>query len=136
MSLMYLFSAVEGTVVLDGKPVSGASVTRRYLWHWKDKKESARVTTGANGTFSFAEVTGSSFLGGWLPHQPLVEQEILIAHEGKEYKAWVHAKGDYEPNSENEGRPLRMYCELRTPEKVTYINEPMAKKYFGLCELR
>ncbi|WP_367116301.1 DUF6795 domain-containing protein [uncultured Lamprocystis sp.] len=32
-----LFSAIRGTVMQDGKPVSGAEVERSYRWHWKDQ---------------------------------------------------------------------------------------------------
>jgi hypothetical protein len=136
MSLMHLFSPVQGVVVRAGKPVESAKVTRRYLWHWKDKEGKDQVVTDRDGGFAFAEVTASSFLGGLLPHQPLIDQEIVISHDGTEYKAWVHAKGDYVLNSENEGRPLQMHCDLDAPEKVSVISAAKSKKFFGICELR
>jgi hypothetical protein len=39
-------------------------------------------------------------------------QAIVIRHDGIEYEAWRHTKNGYEENSEREGCPLNLHCEL------------------------
>ena len=92
-------------------------VTRSYNWHWKSKKASDSVTTASDGGFAFDAVFADSFSGKWMPHEPVIEQQIVIEHGGSRFEAYIKAKRDYDENSELNGRAFRLECELnRTPD--------------------
>lgn len=122
----YLFSEVEGTVTEAGKPIAGAEIER--IHEWKNKPRSERVTTGADGRFTFPEVTETSFLTSILPQEPIVPQKIIIRVRGVEYKGWMYTKHDYEPRSELGGKPIRLDCDIR--RKADYQDS-----WFGICTL-
>lgn len=128
MARMVLFSAIEGRVLDNGRPVAGAQIERSWRWSWKSEDGADRTTTAADGRFALPAVVRSSFLGSLLPHEPLVDQIITIVQGGKSYKAWAHFKRSYDDNSENKGRPLRITCRLES--------EPARRAdVFGICEL-
>jgi hypothetical protein len=115
MAEMTLFSAVQGQVLEAGKPLAGASVERSWRWTWKKENGADAATTDAAGSFSLPRVARRSFLGGLVPHEPFVEQTILIRHNGRSYKAWMMDKRDYDNDSESGGKPLRLVCRLEAP---------------------
>lgn len=106
----YLFSEVNGTVFLNGKPLPGAEVEQEY--QWKDTIKNTRVTTDANGRYRFPAVTEKSFLWSVLPHEPVVFQNLRIHYQGKVYKGWAQTKHNYDNNGELNGRPFQLRCEL------------------------
>lgn len=112
MAKMVIWSAMKGRVLLDGKPASGAVLKRSYFWHWKSENGADETTANAAGEFSFPAIERSSLLGGLLPHEPVIEQAIVIEYQGKSYKAWNYAKRDYNANDENNGRPIDVTCRL------------------------
>lgn len=132
MGKMHLFSAVQGVVVHKGAPVEGAVVEREYFWHWKDKREKLQVKTAANGEFRFAEVTASSLLGSLLPHEPVVQQTIRITHKGQTYTAWAFDKGDYDANTELDGKPISLICDLDQPAS----HQGPRERIYGICRFR
>ena len=115
MAKMVLWSAMKGRVLMDGQPAAGAVLVRRYHWHWKDEKGSDRTTTNANGEFALPAIEGSSLLGGLLPHEPVIEQVMVIEYQGKSYDAWAYFKGSYKDNAENAGKPIDVTCRLEAP---------------------
>ena len=115
MAQRVLFSAVQGQVLEAGKPVAGASVERSWRWAWKKESGADVAVTDAAGAFSLPRVTGRSLLGGLVPHEPFVEQTILIRHNGRSFKAWMLDKRDYDDNSESGGKPVRLICRLEAP---------------------
>jgi hypothetical protein len=129
MGKLCIFSAVQGVVLNNGKPVSGATVERKFNWVWNKETGVDQAVTNAGGEFSLPAVFRQSFLGSLLPHQPFIEQTLLIKHDGREYKAWMFDKMDYEENSESGAKPMSVLCRLES--------EPSRKGgYFGICELR
>jgi len=127
MGNLVLFSAVSGTVLLDGKPVAGAKVDREFDWAWKSEKGHDGTSTNAEGHFALPAITRSSFFGSLLPHEPLIKQTITINHAGKAYQAWVLFKRDYDNNGELDGKPIALTCKLDT--------EPQRRgEVFGICE--
>lgn len=127
MAKMVLFSAVQGRVLLAGKPVAGATLERSFHWAWKSEDGSDSTSTNAAGEFSLPVIERSSFLGSLLPHEPVIKQSILIQHGGKSYKAWMSFKRDYDSNSENQGKPIKVTCNLDA--------EPLRRgEIMGLCE--
>lgn len=130
-STLYLFSAVEGTVYLNGQPASGVEVEQAYHWHWKNEQRTVSTRTAADGTFSLPALTGQSFTSRFLPHEPVIGQRITLRHQGREHKAWVFTKHNYDALGEVAGRELVFRCELS--------DEPMAHpetETFGICRLQ
>lgn len=126
---LVLFSEVQGTVLKDGRPVAGAELVQNVEWsgHGPDLP-ARRVVTDERGAFRFAPIESRA---GWrrlLPAQPMVLQTIVIRAGGFEYLAWRHGKDSYDTESEIEGRPLRLVCEL--------TREPGHEgKHFGICRV-
>jgi hypothetical protein len=128
MAKMVIFSAVNGRVMQDGKPVVGAVIERKFKWGWKDETGTDRATTGAQGEFSLPAIERSSLLGSLLPHEVVIDQTMVIQHDGKTYKAWALFKRDYDNNGELDGRPIRITC---------HLDKPPARRgnVFGICEV-
>jgi len=112
MAKMVLWSAMKGRVSMNGQPAAGAVLVRRYSWHWTNEKGSDRTTANAIGEFSFPAIEGRSLLGGLLPHEPVIEQVMVIEYEGRSYDAWAHFKHGYRHNDENGGKPIDVNCRL------------------------
>ena len=69
MAKMVIFSAVNGRVLLDGKPVAGAVIERRFKWGWKDEAGTDSTTIDAAGAFALPAIERSSLLDSFLPHE-------------------------------------------------------------------
>lgn len=137
MGRMCLFSAVQGVVTEGGKPVAGAVVERHFKWAWKNETGVDRTQTDAQGRFHFDAIRRSSLLGGLLPHQPSVEQQIRIEHAGKSYIAWQFLREDYEDQSELFGQPINLQCDLGAqPRKHLLERNYVRHSIYGLCTLQ
>ena len=129
MAQMYLFSEVHGVVTNQGKPVFGAVVEQQYFWQWKSEHGQTQLKTDAEGKFTFPAIIKSSVMASLLPHEKIIEQTILIKHEGNIYKAWMFDKRDYEKNGELDGKSIFMDCNLQN--QLSHNG-----KIYGICELR
>lgn len=99
---------------------------------WGKKPDSDKAVTNANGAFHFKAVYNGTFLGGILPHQPMISQTVTIRHDGKTYQAWAFDKMDYESGSEAGADPIKVACHLDyKPAHLGGKNLP-----YGLCERR
>jgi hypothetical protein len=126
-SRLVLFSEVTGTVLKDGKPVAGAEILQQVDWSDDtDKNPRNRTVTDKNGAFAFPAVEHSAGLARLVPAQPVILQKLLIRYDGVEYEGWLHSKSDYDANSELEGRPLRLVCDLATQPDYEGT-------HFGIC---
>ncbi|MBX7259920.1 MAG: hypothetical protein K1Y02_26435 [Candidatus Hydrogenedentes bacterium] len=130
-----LFSEVEGVILQGGKPIPGVEVERRYVWHWKDQKGEDRAITGQDGRFRFPAITGSSFLGSLIPHEPVVQQSITLRHGGGELLLWKFTKHNYDATGEIPGRPLRMRCDVGDKPAYHLVDEKLKLGYSGICTL-
>lgn len=92
---MCLFSAVGGRVLDHGVPVEEAGLERTYAWSWTNRSGDDRAVTDVRGDFAFPAIRGRALLGSILPHEPVVDQTILIHHGGKTSKAWMLTRGNY-----------------------------------------
>lgn len=118
MAKYVLFSPVSGTVYLNGVVVPDARVERRYYWRWGNVRATDEVTTDKQGRFSLEAITGKSATA-WLPHEPVIEQDIDIYVKGQKYQVWGSTKRSYEVNSELGGKTIKIRIEL-TAEVVEY----------------
>ncbi len=127
MGKMCLFSAVRGVVLDHGKPVVGARIERSYDWDWKGTKGQDETSTDAHGAFAMPALWGRSLLGSLLPHEPVVEQTILIQHGGNTYRAWMFDRHNYSENGELHGKAISLICRLEA--EVTHHGA-----VYGICE--
>ncbi|WP_024460408.1 carboxypeptidase-like regulatory domain-containing protein [Marinimicrobium sp. LS-A18] len=109
-----VFSKVNAQLLLDGKPISGVTVTR--TWNW-DKRASDSTVTDMNGYFSFPAVHQRS-VKPLLPLEITITQQLSTTHNGKEYILWRGAKRDSEEQSELDGAPFNLTCELTNEERL------------------
>lgn len=129
---LVLFSPVTGAVIQNGQPVAGAKVSRTT--QWKDSREVEQTVSNQSGEFNFKAKTARSMMWSLLPHNPVVMQTISIEVNGQRYEAWEYQKGDYELNSEADGKALNMLCDLDQEAQSHAINQLFS--YWGLCTLR
>ena len=111
---VYIFSEVDGIVLMEGKPVAGAKVVRTA--DYKDKVHTDTVVTDESGRFHFDDISNFSMRLS----ETVIYQEININYENKDYLAWKLTK-----------RHENRYGELTDPEKP---EEPI-KKVNLKCEL-
>jgi hypothetical protein len=125
---LVLFSEVHGTVLKNGKPVAGAELVQKVVWSDNENEIAPqRTMTDQAGAFSFPAIEHSAGLLRLIPAQPTMLQEIVIRYEGAEYIAWQHGKNSYNANTELDGRPIRLVCELtRQPD--------YEGKHYGICK--
>ncbi|WLI89459.1 hypothetical protein Q4S45_22655 [Massilia sp. R2A-15] len=124
-----LFSQVHGTVLKEGKPLSGVTVRRAFNWRWGKEKGKDETITNSDGQFHFPQIERES-ISAFIPHEPVIGQFIYIDHEGEEYVAWETLKHDYEVNGELDGKPMNLDCEL-TRENGFHIRDSVN----GICKL-
>lgn len=104
-----VFSAMEGKITLQGKPVDGARIVRKVAW--KDQTgETEETTTNSNGEFEFSMMNRS--LRQLLTAQFVATQDITVYYEGKEYTIWTMGKMDKSEYGELGGKPENFRCEL------------------------
>lgn len=131
-----LFSTVSGVVLNHGAPIAGAVIKRKVYWSWKNENISDQTTTDARGRFEFPPIWRRSLLGAILPHEPVVEQEILIEHDGRQYVAWRYNKRTYDENDELYGRPIELRCSLENEAVRHHLKLHHVKHdIYGICEL-
>lgn len=120
-----LYSEVSGVVTLNGKPVAGAEVIRKAWWP-DEKLHTDTITTDAQGKFHFAPMYVFSLLSQYVPAEVVIEQQMLIRYQSKDYPAWSGAKRDFDVKNEFEdSKPRTLICEL--------TEEPVIKgEKFGL----
>jgi hypothetical protein len=111
---IYIFSEVDGVVLLEGKPVKGATVVRTA--DYKDKLYTDTVITDEQGRFHFDDI----YIYSMRLSNTSIRQKIVIQYDGSEYLAWELLK-----------RHENHYGELTDPEKP----DAPVKKLNLRCEL-
>ncbi len=136
-----LFSPVKGKVVLKGQPVEGAVIERTCKWNWKNEKKSDQTVTDKNGEFALPGIYSWMGIVQLVPHEPVIDQQIVIKHGGATYNAWAHFKHEYGEFAELDiakalgegrgldGKPINLYCDLDAEMKPR-------GGYGGIAELR
>jgi hypothetical protein len=122
-----LFSELNGTVVIGGKPCIGA----RLLQSVSDgggEEINVETTTDSDGKFNFPEISKNKGILSLLPGEFVAAQQLLIQYEGREYEGWISTKRNSEANSEANGLPFQLVCELE--KKAEY-----GEDHFGVCRL-
>ncbi|MFT3782677.1 MAG: hypothetical protein QM790_11740 [Nibricoccus sp.] len=132
-----LFSPVKGKVVHNGQPVAGAVIQRTYEWAWKNQKGGDETVTDPNGEFSLPAIHGTMILGKVAPHEPYIDQLIMINYDGKMFQAWCTDKRNYDEFGELSGLlnggPIEILCDLNTEAKNHDFR--LKGQYGGMAEL-
>ncbi|MFG6935609.1 DUF6795 domain-containing protein [Burkholderia pseudomallei] len=125
---LVLFSEVHGTVLKDGKPVAGAELVQKVVWSDDVNEIPPQSTmTDEAGAFALPAIERNAGLLRLIPAQPTIQQTIVIRCQGVEYVAWLHGKSSYNANTELDGHPLHLVCELtRQPD--------YEGKHYGICK--
>ena len=133
-----LFSEMQGIVTLEGKPVSGATVTRTAIPS-NDKEYTDTTQTDNAGRFNFGVMETHLFLK-LLPSNSTIHQKIIIDYAGQQYLAWKILAASDRPNGELNERDvigteqevfIDLVCELTAPE--TAKAGAYTSAVFGLC---
>ncbi len=104
-----LFSAMEGTLTFQGKPVVGAEVVRTI--EFNDKKEKPdSVVTDENGMFTFPVM--NRVVRQIFPFENGTVQSLFVHYKGHEYHIWHMARGDGSEYEEFGGKPVNLRCEI------------------------
>lgn len=109
-----VFSPVKVRLTMNGEPLKGVLVIRRWEWHAK-REDSAQ--TDARGDFVFPAVFESS-LTRMLPVELVIAQGLYVMVDGVEKKIWSSSKREPEENAEFNGQPIAMRCELSREMKI------------------
>ncbi len=110
-----VFSAVKARLTMNGQPLKGVTVIRR--WEWQKLQEEV-TKTDENGEFSFPAAFESSATR-LLPIELVVAQGLYVKVNGEEKKFWSNSKREPKENTEYNGRPISLVCELTRDMKTT-----------------
>jgi len=120
------FSEIHGTCVTGRR--AGAELIRTVVWSENETEIPPQGTvTDEKGIFRFPAIERAAWLRRLIPSQPMMHQTIVIRYQGAEYVAWEHGKDSYDANTELDGRPMKLVCELnRQPD--------MEGTHYGICK--
>ena len=113
-----LFSAISGTITLDGKPVTNARLMRKVD---RDGPEVDEAITDINGYFEFPAMFERT-ITKFLPQEFVASQKIVVFHNNKDYKIWSSVKRNPDENVESRGKPLVVACELSDAERSIIVD--------------
>jgi len=123
-----VFSEVKVRLLLDGKPVSDAKVTRK--WDWNNKNSDQKITD-KSGLVSFPAVFESS-VSRLLPMELVIGQQLSVELNGEEKIFWTNSKREPEENAEYGGSPFIAECELSNEEELV---EDYGSLMVTMCKL-
>lgn len=121
-----LFSKMTGVITLNGEPVAGATLVRTVNLSGDQVDE---TITDENGNFELPAVFKRT-LKKHLPQEFASNQDIVVHHDGEEYRIWSAVKRTPDENSESRGKPLIVSCELTSKESMIMVNK---SPIFSLC---
>lgn len=114
MAEVFTFSKVSGQLLSEGKPVSGARVSRLTEYHELEIEE---TMTDQDGRFQFdSKTTQRGFT--LFSSEFVVAQSIRVATASGEYVIWSNTKRSVAENSELGGQALKLRCNLQDGLKV------------------
>lgn len=107
-----VFSEVRARLVLNGKPIVGATVTRQWNWN---KKRTDESVTDENGFVHFPAIFESS-VARLLPTELVIGQQLSVEINGATKVFWANGKREPEENAEYGGASFNVVCELSEEE--------------------
>jgi hypothetical protein len=119
MGKVCLFSAISGTITLDGKPAANARLVRT------GDRDGARVdeaVTDEHGYFEFPAMMERT-LTKFLPQEFTASQKIIVHYNDEKYEIWSAVKRKKEENVESRGKSLVVRCELHAEQQLVIVND-------------
>ena len=113
-----LFSAMSGTITLDGKPVANARLVRTGD---RDGAIVDETHTDKNGYFEFPAMFERT-ITKFLPQEFVAAQKVVVIHDTKNYIIWSSIKRNSAENVEAKGKPLVVTCELNSEERSIIVD--------------
>ena len=113
-----LFSAISGTITLNGKPIVNARVIRTGD---RDGPKVDEAVTDANGHFTFPAMYERT-ITKFLPQEFVASQKIIVNYQNRKYEIWNSIKRNSDENTESRGKSLIVFCELNGEEKTIVID--------------
>ena len=110
---VHLSPAVHGRVLLDGKPLANAVVSRELQY---DKEYVDKTTTDSEGNFSFPEKNIRSRKPGSLAEMR-TRQVVVVQHKQKNYLLWYLTTSSIAPQQAVVQRLASLNCELTNDEQ-------------------
>lgn len=104
-----LFSPLEGHVLLNGSPASGAEITRIIKLQGEEYSEE-KFKADSHGHFKLPLVREELELTPL--NQFLASQRIFVQYKDEEYLIWNFGKMDTDIHSELGGSPIDLTCNL------------------------
>ncbi len=122
-----LFSGMTGVVNYEGKPAANVRLLRQI-----EGKDVDETITDEKGNFEFKVLYQKKSLFSFLPTEFVIQQRIFAFREGDEYEIWTGVKRRPEENSESQGKPLVVSCELTLEERNNIIVN--GSLFFTMCK--
>ena len=114
---VYLFSDVSGYLTYENKPASNATVRRIVEMDGESYEDTTE--TNSDGFFSFDALTKKE--RNILPKEFVSHQKLIAEYDSKNILIWETVKRSEEENSELEGKPLNLKCELTDDTKFVHM---------------
>ncbi|WP_346840224.1 DUF6795 domain-containing protein [Microbulbifer sp. SAOS-129_SWC] len=117
------FSEMQLKLTANGEPAAGAKVIRSVNW----KEEIVDTFTADDSGRVELPATHESSITQVMPVEFVSSQVINVEYDGKNYKIWVYAKRDPGENSEQNGKPFELACELSDEPKIQRVFDSILK---------
>lgn len=117
-----LFSAISGTITLNGEPAAGAHVKRVAGKAHVEGEFRDETFTDQKGYFSMPAIWERNLLSRVLPMEFVAPQDITVVYKNIQYVVWVSTKRSRKENSESQGRPLVVECELNSEKRNIWVD--------------
>ena len=106
-----IFSNMEGTITLHGKPAAGAKLVLQ-LYYYNEKQNPIETVADEAGRFHFPSVWKKLGMKRFSLAETVATQDIIAYYQGEEYDMWYHGKHTLEEFGELSGVPVNFRCEL------------------------
>ncbi|TLM78968.1 DUF4198 domain-containing protein [Microbulbifer harenosus] len=104
----YTFSEMRLEITYQGKPAAGAVVKRRIKWQRERLDE---FFTDSNGVVVLPQVRERSVMQ-FFPSEFVASQALDVHFLDQEFNIWINSKRRPHKNSELDGKPINLKCEL------------------------
>ena len=127
-----IFSNMQGTITLHGKPAAGAKLVLQ-LYYYNEKQELIETVADAAGRFHFSSVWKKLGMKRFSLAETVATQDIIAYYQGEEYDVWSHGKHALEEFSELNGVPVNFRCEL-SDKYIAIKLVPYTGSTAGICK--
>ena len=127
-----IFSNMEGTITLHGKPAAGARLVLQ-LYYYNEKQNPIETVADEAGRFHFPSVWKKLGMKRFSLAETVATQDIIVYYQGEEYDFWSHGKHFLEEYSELSGKPVNFRCEL-SDKYIAIKLVPDTGSTAGICK--